>query len=406
MSDKGSCTETTREAPAAEVRGPIPEPAAPVGAYVLEFNQLGGGWKVLYGSERFRHVVQGTTTVITARVGMDEHEFIKVAPDGITLRTWHAGCFPVFYRAFRERVRLSNHPHLLFRSGETVEVKGQVVAQRISAQGLQVYNPFATIEHLDDSTEYRLRRTEFVRVRSCFMQDPHASEERLRQILLRRFRAYAREDRPYAVPLSGGYDSRLILCCLQAVARAGRVQLRTYHEYKEDTEREIAVQVAEQCRVPISHFGRDDLPEEVSALSQDPEFILSAGLNRPPVLRWSVHVARMRERQGDDVRVVGLTGAEPHKGQYYRRIEDLERDTLTVFAPGGSRLETGLSHLGIKGCEDFYTPLLHRVLEQSGEVYDCKTSRLDFVFYHVHLVNNRGNSSRYFLDRFGNRYPD
>lgn len=38
-------------------------------------------------------------------------------------------------------------------------------------------------------------------------------------------------------------------------------------------------------------------------------------------------------------------------------------------------------------------------------MYDCKTSRLDFVFYHLHVVNNTGNRSRYFFDRFDNRYP-
>ena len=180
------------------------DPIMPAGAYVVEINERERRWKLLHGSERFRHVEQETTTTISAKVGIDEYEFIKIAPDGITIRTWHAGCFPVFYRAFSEGVRLSNHPHLLFRSGETVTVKAQVVAQRISAQALQVYNPFATIEHLEDSAEYRLRRTEFVPVRSCFVRDPHASYERLRDVLLRRFRAYARGDRPLAVPLSGG----------------------------------------------------------------------------------------------------------------------------------------------------------------------------------------------------------
>ena len=113
----------------------------------------------------------------------------------------------------------------------------------------------------------------------------------------------------------------------------------------------------------------------------------------------------MRERQGDGVWALGLTGAEPHKGQYYRQIENLKRDTLRVFAPRGPRLQAGLSHLGLKRCEDFYTPFLHSTLEQSEEVYDCKISRLDFVFYHVHIVNNAGNRSRYFFDRFGNQYP-
>ena len=341
MSGNGSCAETVhakRQRRKMEERSRNRgdrDPATPAGAYVLEIDERNGRWKLLHGRERFRYVVQGTTTTIRARLGMDEYEFITIAPDGIALRTWHAGCFPVFYRACPDGVRLSNHPHLLFRSGETVTVKAQVVAQRISAQAWQVYNPFTTIGHLEDSTEYRLRGSGFVRVRSSFVRDPHASYERLREVLLRRFRAYAREDHPIAIPLSGGYDSRLILVCMQAAGRNGRVRLHTYHEYKSDFEHEIAVQIAERCRVPISHFGRDDLPAQIQSLSRNPEFILSVGLNRPTILRWSVHIARMQERQGDDVRVIGLAGAEPHQGQYYRQIENLERGTLRVFAPGG-----------------------------------------------------------------------
>ena len=349
--------------------------------------------------------MQGKTTTITAKVGIDEYEFIKIAPDGITLRTWHAGCFPVFYRTVPDGVRLSNHPHLLFHSGEAVTVKAQVVAQRISARARQVYNPFVTVDHLEDSAEYRLRGNRFVPARSCFVHDPYASYERIRDALLRRFSAYAREGCPIAIPLSGGYDCRLILVCMQAVAINEHIRLHAYHEYKSDIERELAVHVAERCRAPISHFGRDDLPEQVQTISRDPEFILSAGLNRSTTLRWSMHIARMREQQGDDVRVIGLNGAEPHKGLYYRQIENLERDTLRVFAPGGSHLQAGLSHLGLERCEDFYTPFLRSILEQSAEMYDCKTSRLDFVFYHVHLVNNNGNRFRYYFDRFDNRYP-
>jgi len=186
----------------------VPNPTAPSGAYVLEISEQYRRVEFLHGSERFRHVVHGTTTTsIMTKVGVDEYEFIKIALDGIIVRTWHAGCFPVFYRSVPEGVRLSNHPHLLFRSGETVTVKAQVVAQRISAQSLQVYNPFVTIGYLRDSMEYRLRRTGFARVRSCFVQDPEASYERLREALLHRFRLYVYGGRPIAVPLSGGYGA-------------------------------------------------------------------------------------------------------------------------------------------------------------------------------------------------------
>lgn len=112
----------------------------------------------------------------------------------------------------------------------------------------------------------------------------------------------------------------------------------------------------------------------------------------------------MRERQGGDVQVIGLA-SDLLKGQFYRQIEDLEHGTLRVFAPIKDRFRAGLSHLGLERCEDFHTPLLHSTLERSGEVYDSRTSRLDFVFYHVHVCNGLGNRSCYFSEKFDARFP-
>ena len=409
MTEKNSRPETMRTTDSGPKSGAWARnlaDAAPVGAYVGEIDERECRWSVLHGRDRFRVFVQDGTTSITAKVGMDEYDFIRIAPEGITLRTWHAGCFPVFYRAVPEGVRISNHPHLLFHPGETVEVKAEVVAQRIVDHHRHVYNPFTTVEYLEDSTEYRLQRGEFVRSRSLFAPIPEASWGRVRDALLRRFHAYVEEGRPIAVPLSGGYDSRLILACLRGVAGAsrGEVRIHTWHQCGSDAERKIAAQAAEQCRVPISYLGHNDLPERISIVSRDPDFILQASLEKPSIQRWSVHIELMRERQGGNVRIVGLA-ADLLKGQYYRQIEDLDRGALRVFALNRARFKAGLSHLDLERCEDFWRPFLRSTLERSREVYDCRTSRLDFVYYHAHVCNGLGNRSRYFSEQFDIDFP-
>ena len=113
----------------------------------------------------------------------------------------------------------------------------------------------------------------------------------------------------------------------------------------------------------------------------------------------------MRARQGEDAIVVGFSGGEAHKGLLYRQVEDLEPDLLQAFPSGGPRFDTGLSHLGRTGCEDFFSPFLRSLVERSAEVYDSKPSRLDFVYYHARLCSHQGNRSRYFSDRFDARHP-
>ena len=181
--------------------------------------------------------------------------------------------------------------------------------------------------------------------------------------------------------------------------------IRAYHEYKSDAERDLAERVAEQSATPITHFRRDDHPQRVRSIACDPQFILSAGLTRPSVLRWTMQIERIRQLQGEQVRIIGLNGSDPHKGLYYSQIVNLERHAPAVLAPGKEHVKTGLRHLGLTTAEDFYTPFVRRVVEQSRSVYDCHTSRLDFVFYHVVVVNNNGNRSRLFRDLFGNLYP-
>ena len=382
---------------------PPPQPdLAPEGAYVLDLDE--GGWRFHIRGERFREVMQEDTTSLMAKVGLDEYEFIRAAPDGTTLRTWHAGCFPVFYRASASGVRLSNHPHLLFRPGETVEVKAQLVAQQISAQGFQVYDPFTTVEHLEDSAEYLLRRSGFVRSCASFVHDPEASFERVRSALLRRYRAYVEEGRPIAIPLSAGYDSRLTLACLRHVA-GGPDRLHAWHYLTSTPERKIAMQVAEHVRTPFSLLDRDNLLERIASFCRDPEYIVQARLARPNNQFQSVHVPRMRNRQGEDALIVGFSGSEAHMGLLYRQVEALEPDLLRVFPPGGQRFDTGLSHLGRSACEDFFTPFLRSTIKHSAEVYDSRTSRLDFVYYHARVCSHMGNRSRYFSERFDARHP-
>ena len=388
-----------------------PEVARPPRSYLLEIDEAQGTIAFLHGADRFTCDRRGTDIVITTTLGIDTAEFITMdtVSNAIAVRTHSAGLFPIFYRMIAGHMRLSNHAHLLLVPGEQVEVKAQIVAHQLAGSERKLYSPFAAIQRLQDNAEYRLSSGVFSLFRSRFSQIENASYDRLRDYLLQRYRAYAVADRPISVLLSGGYDSRLALVfALHACAKAGNQGglVTAYHEHKNEMEQDISSRVAASVGVPLEVFLRTDSPAYMKLLSQEPHFVYCVGLHRTNLLRWTGHIRRIRELQGDAVRVIGLSGGEPHKGQYYRQVKDLDSDLLRIFGGGGLVERAVVTQFHNGRYENVLAQSIQSLTRQAKEIYEHKASRIDFVYYHEHMGEENGGRNRYFSDECGIDFPN
>ena len=386
-----------------------PEVARPPRSYLLEIDEARGTISFLHGAERFTCDRRGADIVIATTVGIDTVDFIAIdtATNAIAVRTHSAGLFPIFHRIIAGRMRLSNHPHLLLVPGEQVEVKAQIVAHQLAGSERKLYSPFAAVQRLQDNAEYALSGGAFVLSRSRFSQVETPSYERLRDRLLQRYRDYVAEGCPIAVLLSGGYDSRLnLILALHACKEAGGSEglIRTYYEGIK--ERDISSRVAASVGVPLEVFFRTDSPAFIRLLSQEPHFVYGVGLHRTNLLRWTGHIRRIRELQGDAVRVIGLSGGEPHKGQYYRQVEDMDRDLVRIFGGGDSRERAVALQFHAGRYENFLAQSVQSLTRQAKDIYKHKASRIDFVYYHEHMGEENGGRNRYFSDEFGIDFPN
>ena len=387
------------------------EVTRPPRSYLLVIDEARGTVAFLHGDDRFDFGRRGTDTVIATTVGIDTVDFITIdtATNAIAVRTHSAGLFPVFYRAIAGRMRLSNHPHLLLVPGEQVEVKVQILAHQLLGSERKLYSPFAAVERLQDNAEYALSGGAFVLSRSRFSQVETPSYERLRDRLLQRYRDYVAEGCPIAVLLSGGYDSRLALILARHAREeaGGQGDLVTaWHEHKNEAEQDIALRVASSVGVPLDISQRTDSPAFIRALSREPGFVYAIGLHRTNILRWTRHIRRIREVQGDAVRIIGLSGGEPHKGQYYRQVDDLDSDLVRLFGGGGLRERAVVSQFHGGRYENFLSQSVAALVGQARQIYEQKSSRVDFVYYHEHMVEENGGRNRYFADELDIVFPN
>ena len=334
-------------------------------------------------------------------MGLHKFDFIKRNGDEVTIITWNAGTFPVFSRTRAGEVYLSNYPHLLLVRGETVSVKAQVIATRITGSGNQLYSPFCTPEHLQDSAQYAIVGGR-PRYKASLLKETAVSNQYLRDYWFERFKAYANERTPAAIPLSGGYDSRLILAL---ASHAGVHPLALYHEIKDEFEQTIADRVAEAYNLAVNHFTRQDQWDMRMGLSLNTEFILQSGLNRQNIRRWTVAAAVMRQQHGPETRIIGLAGAEPHKGKYYAKIQSIAADAMKAFRVNTKQELAGASALHLHDYEDFHTSEIERLVEQAARLYSARESQIDYIHYHAYMVGSYGYRSAYFSDAVGIDYP-
>jgi hypothetical protein len=319
------------------------------------------------------------------------------------LLTGHGGIKPTYVRRVGGKVRVAEQPHELMEPGEIVRIWGQVIVGRLMGAHKQIYSPFVDIEKLEDSSVYRVTDSDVTLTGSAFSFDKHASYDAIRAYWLAQFRSYAADDAPFAIPLSGGYDSRLNLASALDVASKDRVT--AYHEFKDETEASIARRVAEAFGVSLTIVQRDDHTQASRALSGKTDFVLRSGLNRENIRRWSFHLSKMRDTLGPNTAIVGL-GAEPHKGKHYNQIARIE-EAGTVFTIDAKREASVAELLGLnpRAYRNLHADYVAELIERSRTIYDDTASQIDFVHYHAFVVGSYGNRSRFFSELHNVAFP-
>lgn len=343
---------------------------------------------------------------LRGHVGIQAFDLLQPAEDGagFVLRTWNGGTFPVFYRSAGHTIRLSNHPIALLTLGETVRLRAQVVVARLSGAGNQLYNLFDSIPKLEASSQYRLTEDGEVHFeRSLLAHVEDASYERARELFVARFRAYIAAGDPIAIPLSGGYDSRLNLALTRYLARGG-TRISLHHEIKDDDELRIARAAADFFGLPLEVHSRDAFLKQSELLSVDPDMVVLAGANRGNIWRWTAYLHHVRQEYGRSTRIIGF-GAEPHKGKYYRKIQDLHRDSQAIFRLDPSMEAAAAAALGIREHVDFHGPYIEDLVARSQELFPDAAGQIDYVHYHTYVVNCYGFRSQYFSEAFGIDFP-
>jgi hypothetical protein len=300
-------------------------------------------------------------------------------------------------------VRLSENPHELLEEGEIVRVWAQVIVGRLMGAHKQIYSPFVDIEKLEDSSIYRVTDSDVTLTGSAFSFDKDASYDAVRAYWLDQFRSYAADGAPFAIPLSGGYDSRLNLASALSVASKDRIT--AYHEFKDETEASIARRVAEAFGVALTIVQRDDHLQASRALSAKTDFVLRSGLTRENIRRWSLHLSKIREDLGPNTAIVGL-GAEPHKGKHYNQIAKIEEagEVFTIDARREAAVAEALD-LNPRAYRNVHADYVAELAERSRSIYDDTTSQIDFVHYHAFVAGSYGNRSRFFSEFHDVRFP-
>ncbi len=347
------------------------------------------------GQERLSSRKVNDAQYIDAKSGLNVFPVLKLSNHKLSIHTANGGILPLYYRIEDNRISLSNYPHLLIRSGDTLTISAQILASRLIGATNQLYNPFTSIPILQDSSVYEFENGKIRYAGSTLHEDDKASYDGIRDFWIKRFDEYASEDGKICVPLSGGYDSRLNLA-LMAHAAKDMSKLVCVHEYKDDAEESIAKDVADKYGVKYIGVGRDDMLSQGQALSLSEDYILKAGLNRDNVRRWTGHLNNITQSYGDQTRIVGF-GAEPHKGKFYRQIENMN-EIPPLFFTGRRQVKEAVRSIHDRKEEDFHDQTLYDLISQAKNIYSQLSSQIDYVHYFAYVVDSYGYRSRYFAD--------
>lgn len=371
-----------------------------------------GGWTVEFEADRpaatlrisgdapWRSDVDGASEVSIA-MAPARRTLVRAQRDVATLYAGPA-YLPVYARIRAGKVSLSNVAANLVDAGETLRIRTFVLIQHLLGANYPMDGLFTDITLLEASSIYQADCSGLRRVSSALRHVPDATVDEALDDLHRDLGEMFSHDRPVAVLLSGGYDSRLNLALARKYQKVHGFPISLWHEFKDTRELAIAQAVADNVGLPLHVKDRAAFASQAQRLaSRDAYVRFHAGTYRDNLPRWHQYLDFIRQSEPGCL-IVGL-GAEAHKGKYYDQV-GATAELRNAF--GADRLKIRFIAKRMKlplddGVEDdFFTELIAH-----SEAFPHLASRIDFVHYQTYVFNGYGRRCHDLAQFFSLRFP-
>lgn len=351
---------------------------------------------------RARVITKDDRLEVLVGLGSQQVKIISLQGGILTVYPPAGGVLPLYYAKDASIIRISNFPHLLIRKGERITISGEVIANRLTGAGQQMYDPFISLQKFKDGHSYEVtdKKVRCTGSLISFQKDAHFDD--VANFLLRRFKEYRELYDSVLIPLSGGYDSRLNLALARRFFRPD--EINCLHEYKNEEEDRIAKSVAKISGIILKEATRSKDQLDTSHLSTNDEFILLSGLNRKNILRWTLELDRHRPENGNQA-IIGF-GAEAHKGKFYNQIMDVTSDSFAIFGCKASLLQEAASALGIAKPEPIHERYLVSSIDEAKSLFSSTASQIDYIHYRNYVAASYGYRCRYFSDAYQMDFPN
>ena len=340
---------------------------------------------------------------------VDNHECLTLAPgDKIAIRffgqfcdvaeigdpsqvhTLSANIIPLFARCTLTVVAISPMPEKLFAPGETLLFDPPSLLTKLTGRWYPFLSQFANVQTLRASTDYLVGREGLVKHRDRIRYIPNSSVTEIAAYVESLFDRICSESPRILVPLSSGYDSRLILACAKHYCDKTGKELAVLHSVRSKKQLEIVQRLCELLDVRPQLVGSQQWRVEDKDFARlVPEYgkFASGPFQRPGFLSWYRLLETELQHHGPQ-QILGFA-TESHRGQTYDFCQT--KDALFHEMIGVDSLEASThavaSHLGLE-----YTPKLQFHPFWDSVISDSRmfprwTQRTEYIRHHLYICN-------------------
>ena len=214
---------------------------------------------------------------------------VAIIGDRSQVRTLPANIVPLHARQAPNFVTVSPMPERLFATGEVLRFDPLSFFTKLTGRWHPFLGQFANAETLHASTDYRVGREGLVKERDRICYVSNASVNGISAYVEGLFDRLCADSRRIVIPLSGGYDSRLILACAKHQCDKSGKELAVLHSVQSDKELRIVQHLCDLIgvRPQIIESHREEIDDKnfVRLVSKYGEFACGP-FQRPGFVGW------------------------------------------------------------------------------------------------------------------------